>query len=262
MSNTYGESNEISVELDGPYSTDPSNIKMVKITVGADSWKEAASPYTQVVSVDGVSTLSKVDIQLTQEQIAYLGDLGAALVAANSGGVITIYSIGGKPDSDMTVSATITEAVEQDTIWGNAAGSYNVINKLILKSLQDSIAEKLPLDGSKAMTGNLSVPAPKASLHAVNKEYVDTTFATATLLAASWAGDEAPYSQQIAVAGLTDARTLAVYPAYTGILVTDLAIREACACVCYAKRDGTSVTFWCLEDKPEADIPVQLEVGV
>ena len=54
-----------------------------------------------------------------------------------------------------------------------------------------------------------------------------------------------------------------MYPAYGGVSVdTDLAMREACACVSYDKRDGQNVTFTCLEDKPEVDIDVIVEVYV
>ena len=112
------------------------------------------------------------------------------------------------------------------------------------------------------MTGNLTVPAPTESGHAVNKGYVDTQIVPATLSAASWAGDAAPYTQTITVAGLTDAKRAHAHPVYSGTLETDLAIKEACACVSYAKSSGAEVTFYCLEDKPEADIPIEVEVSV
>lgn len=112
------------------------------------------------------------------------------------------------------------------------------------------------------MTGPLVVPAPTESGHAVNKGYVDTQTVAVTLLAEAWEGDSAPYSQTVTVAGLTDAKTAHGSPAYSGTLAEMLAMREACGCVSYAERSGEEVTFWCLEDKPAADIDMTVEVGV
>lgn len=112
------------------------------------------------------------------------------------------------------------------------------------------------------MTGPLVVPAPTESGHAVNKGYVDTQTVAVTLLADAWEGDSAPYSQTVTVAGLTDAKTAHGSPAYSGTQDEMLAMREACGCVSYAERSGEEVTFWCLEDKPAADIDMTVEVGV
>ena len=53
-----------------------------------------------------------------------------------------------------------------------------------------------------------------------------------------------------------------VYPAYGDDTAANLAMREACGCISYAKRDGQNITFTCLEDKPETDIAVIVEVYV
>lgn len=99
--------------------------------------------------------------------------------------------------------------------------------------------------------------------HAANKGYVDTVIVPKTLTASGWVGDSAPYTQTVAVDGITDGRRARVYPAYGGVNIdTDLAMREACAAVSYAKRDGQNVIFTCLEDKPGVDIPVMVEVYV
>lgn len=112
------------------------------------------------------------------------------------------------------------------------------------------------------MTGNLTVPSPSESGHAVNKGYVDTKHVSAVLPAVSWAGTAPPYTQAITVDGLTEAKTANIFPAYPGELTADLTMREACGCVSYAKRSGSMVTFTCLEDKPTANISIVVEVGV
>lgn len=82
-----------------------------------------------------------------------------------------------------------------------------------------------------------------------------------TLTASGWVGDSAPYTQPVTLDGLTDGRRARVYPAYGGVNIdTDLAMREACAAVSYAKQDGGNITFVCLEDKPEVDISIDVEV--
>ena len=126
--------------------------------------------------------------------------------------------------------------------------------------LNASDVSAVPTAGG-TMTGNLSVPAPSSAGHAVNKEYVDTTAATATLTAGGWVGS-GPYTQTIAVQGLTDGRRCMVYPAYGDDADANLAMQEACGCLSYTKRDGQNITFTCLEDKPEVDIAVIVEVYV
>ena len=111
------------------------------------------------------------------------------------------------------------------------------------------------------MTGNLSVPAPSENAHAVNKVYVDTTAVTAALPVSSWVGS-GPYTQTVTVAALTDGRRCMVHPAYGDDTAANIAMREACACLSYTKRDGKNITFTCLEDKPAVDIAVIVEVYV
>ena len=126
--------------------------------------------------------------------------------------------------------------------------------------LNASDVSAVPTAGG-SMTGNLTVPAPSSAGHAVNKEYVDTTEVSATLPAAGWVGS-GPYTQTVTVAGLTDGKRCMVYPAYGDDTAANLAMKEACGCLSYSKREGQNITFTCLEDKPEVDIAVIVEVYV
>lgn len=103
---------------------------------------------------------------------------------------------------------------------------------------------------------------PTEATQAANKGYVDTTTVSLSLPDSGWVGDSAPYTQTIAVDGLTDGRRVSVYPAYGDDIDANLAMRKACGCLSYAKRDGQNVTFTCLEDKPAVDIGVIAEVYV
>ena len=102
---------------------------------------------------------------------------------------------------------------------------------------------------------------PTEDTQAARKGYVDTTAVTATLPASGWTGS-GPYTQTVTVAALTDGRRCMVYPAYGDDTDANLAMREACGCLSYAKREGQNVTITCLEDKPAVDISVQLELYV
>ena len=94
-----------------------------------------------------------------------------------------------------------------------------------------------------------------------SKEFVTTTDATATLPVSGWTGS-GPYTQTIAVQGLTDGRRCMVYPAYGDDADANLAMQEACGCISYARRSGNSVVFTCLEDKPEVDVSIIAEMYV
>ena len=51
------------------------------------------------------------------------------------------------------------------------------------------------------------------------------------------------------------------WPIYSGNADTDSARRDACAAITYAKTEAGSVTFVCLDDAPEVDVPVIVEVS-
>lgn len=91
----------------------PDNIaripKVTNVTLYATSWAGDANPYSQVVTINGVTVNSKVDLQPTALQIVDLQNNDIALMAENDNGVVTVYAIGGKPTVDYTMQALITE---------------------------------------------------------------------------------------------------------------------------------------------------------
>ena len=70
----------------------------------------------------------------------------------------------------------------------------------------------------------------------------------------------APYTQSVTVFGLTDKRKHIVTAKPTGTNEQRLAMLEACSCVSYAERDGQTLTFTCLNEKPDVDIYATVEV--
>ena len=79
------------------------------ITLKASAWKGTDDPYSQVVSIAGVTAYSKVDLLPSVEQLAIFHDKDIAFVTENEDGVVTVYAIGDKPSQDYTIEVCITE---------------------------------------------------------------------------------------------------------------------------------------------------------
>ena len=111
MAQQYGNGSTLSVSLAGPFAGSGAAVKLTEITVFADAWKGATSPYSQVVTVNDVSMNSKVDLQPSVEQLEIFHDKDIAFSTENDGGVVTVYVVGDKPTNDYTIQATISEVV-------------------------------------------------------------------------------------------------------------------------------------------------------
>lgn len=95
--------------VNGPGMAKSTKAKLSQITILADAWEGDESPYSQVVTVDGTTAYSKVDMQPSVEQLALWHQKDLAFVAENEDGVITVYAIGDKPANDYVVQVTVTE---------------------------------------------------------------------------------------------------------------------------------------------------------
>lgn len=85
--------------------------KLTTISISANGWTGADSLYSQVVSVNGVTANSKLDLQPTPTQIVEFQNEEISLMAANDNGVVTIYAIGNKPTNNYTMNVLITEVL-------------------------------------------------------------------------------------------------------------------------------------------------------
>lgn len=86
-----------------------SSSKIGEVTLTADGWVGEESPYSQVVSIDGVTENSQVDLTPSVEQLSIFYEKDLTFVTENDDGVVTIYAIGQKPQNDYTIQVTITE---------------------------------------------------------------------------------------------------------------------------------------------------------
>lgn len=80
-----------------------------------------------------------------------------------------------------------------------------------------------------------------------------------TILASGWS-DSAPYTQTVSVEDITVNDAPHISPIYSDDLAIAISQKEAWGMVSRAKTDDNAITFICFEDKPTADIDVQIEV--
>ena len=85
-----------------------------KATIGtvellADKWVGGENLYSQIVTIDGVTENSQVDLTPSVEQLVIFYEKDLTFVTENDGGTVTVYAIGQKPTNDYTIQVTITE---------------------------------------------------------------------------------------------------------------------------------------------------------
>lgn len=83
--------------------------KSTTVTIPAANWTGTTNPWSQVVTINGVTANSKVDLQPTATQIVALQNKEITLMLQNDSGVITAWAIGDKPTEDYTMQVLITE---------------------------------------------------------------------------------------------------------------------------------------------------------
>lgn len=95
--------------------------KKISIELPAANWEGTSSPYSQTVEITDITENSKIDLQVTPEQLTWLQDEEISLVAKNENGLsVVIYAIGEKPTIDFTeqsdlgaIQVTISETTNK-----------------------------------------------------------------------------------------------------------------------------------------------------
>lgn len=90
-----------------------STVSKFEVTLPASGWQKSSDNtyYSQVITVPGATEDSKIDLQPTPAQLISLLNNGTSMFASNEAGTITVYVVGSKPTSDMTMQATKMEVV-------------------------------------------------------------------------------------------------------------------------------------------------------
>ena len=100
--NTYEIYDEVARASIPRYST---------VTLLANRWTGNSNPWSQTVTINGVTANSKLDLQPTAVQIVGLQNSGITLMLQNDNGVVTAWSIGNKPVNDYEIQVLISEVI-------------------------------------------------------------------------------------------------------------------------------------------------------
>jgi hypothetical protein len=112
MAQSYGYSDGISLQMEGPFAGGGTVGKTGEMLLSPGLWKGAVSPFSQEVNVPFVSVNSRVQLQPGAGDLQKLFEQGIALAAENDGGTVTVYAFGNPPDWDKTLSVTAEEVVK------------------------------------------------------------------------------------------------------------------------------------------------------
>lgn len=86
-----------------------SSARIGEVLLPASGWVGDETLYSQVVSINGVTENSQVDLTPSVEQLEIFYEKDLTFVTKNDGGVVTVYAIGQKPQNDYIIQVTITE---------------------------------------------------------------------------------------------------------------------------------------------------------
>lgn len=116
----------------------------------------------------------------------------------------------------------------------------------------------LPDDLAAKVCPGVVDPTPADALEGLRKKKVQ-----GTLFANNWKTAGEMFSQTLAISDVKgdDNESVRVWPIYSGVKATDEKIREASAAVYRAETGAGRIVFYCLEDAPENDVPIMVEVS-
>lgn len=163
------------------------------------------------------------------------------------------------PEQNPIVAAVRENHNNSDiTFWSGTEAEFNEL----VGVTSELIGARIGSDGKLyLLTGDTTLSdtveaARQAALEAT--EGMKREVISVTLLANGWS-NTAPYTQTVAVAGMTaDKDFLAPYLEPTGNESDDLAAQVALSCISGGTTDTDSVTFYCYEEKPTTTITVYM----
>lgn len=79
------------------------------VTLLADAWETNDSLHSQVVSIEGITERSQVNLTPSVQQLVTFYDRNLTFVTENENGVVTVYAIGEKPTEQLTIPVAISE---------------------------------------------------------------------------------------------------------------------------------------------------------
>ena len=83
--------------------------RIVDVSLLAGAWVGNASPYSQIITVEGSTERTQVNLTPSTEQLVVFREKDVAFVTENNDGVISVFAIGEKPKNDYVIQATVFE---------------------------------------------------------------------------------------------------------------------------------------------------------
>ena len=86
--------------------------RLSEVTIVPSAWVTSDvtnNLHSQVVTIDGITAYSKVDLLPSVEQLAIFHEKDVAFVTENEDGVVTVFAVGDKPTQEYTMQVQITE---------------------------------------------------------------------------------------------------------------------------------------------------------
>lgn len=90
-------------------STPSSSVWLTEVSLPASAWEGSDKLWSQVVTIEGATAYSKVDLTPSAEQLTLFHEKDIAFTTENNDGIITVFAIGDKPSNDYTIQAVVTE---------------------------------------------------------------------------------------------------------------------------------------------------------
>ena len=170
-------------------------------------------------------------------------------------------SVDNTPDNEKPVSVFQAEAIADAKLAGTVAQEAAENAQTTANNAQTAADNAQTAADNAQSTANNAQTAAENALKE-SKEYTDGKHLplTATITAADWT-EELPYQFTLNAEGIVKDDLPHVTPVYSDILETALEQKESWSMVNRAKANDGSITFYCFEDKPTVDIPIQIEVN-
>ena len=154
---------------------------------------------------------------------------------------------------------TVDQSVAQNILIGQpVAVTLKRDDQPVVEGTPYNKESVLPDELASRICPSVADPTPADALRGLSKRKFPVT-----LTASGWTLSSGVYTQRLPISAVLGDENESVksWPVYSGTKKKDEALRDAAALVTYAKTSSGAITFTCIEEKPEVDIPVIVEVS-